>query len=132
MLEPPAVIAAEHRARLIALGYMAGSVGKATDDYARQIADLEKQKIPIAHAAPPTRYVSRFRALALLDAGPQERGYVAIPASKNLHNNRRGKVAYCTHLFKNPSAGDPPSSNRSPVMPPSECVSGVLASELDG
>jgi hypothetical protein len=42
------------------------------------------------------------------------------------------RQAYCTQLFKNPSAVDPPSSDRSPVMPPSECVSGVLASELDG
>ncbi len=39
VIDPPAVIPAEHRARLIALGFIADLYGRLTDDYARQGAN---------------------------------------------------------------------------------------------
>ena len=39
MLDPPAVIPAQHSARLIGFGYLADIAGQAPDDYARQAAD---------------------------------------------------------------------------------------------
>jgi hypothetical protein len=45
--------------------------------------------IPIAHAAPPPNYQSRFRALVLLVAVPSSAQLDSqSPASKNLHNCR--------------------------------------------